>query len=70
MVLRRPSFRFNWQSRLLPCLESTLKRPDSLVAAFLKFLRQTGAGALVESSAVRNDGLAFRNPVQILVEFV
>jgi hypothetical protein len=68
--LGRPSFCLNWQSSLLPCLESTLKGPDVFVTAFLKFLRQTGARALAWSSAVRDDGPAFRNSGKVLVEFV
>jgi hypothetical protein len=42
-TLRRLSFCLNWQSSILPRTKSALKCPDVFVAAFLKFLRQTGA---------------------------
>jgi hypothetical protein len=64
------SLGLNRESGALPCLESALKSPNVLVAAFLKFLRQTGAGAFVWSSAIRHDGLVLGDLAQVLFEFV
>jgi hypothetical protein len=69
-LLGRPSFRLNRQSSLLPCLQSALKRPDVSVASFQKFLRQTGARALVWSSAIGHDGPILGNSGKVLVQFV
>src|SRR5258708_3075693 len=64
------SFGLNLETRTLPCLESGLKWPHVLVAMLLKFLRQTGARALVWSSAVGYNGPVPGNSGQALFEFV
>lgn len=57
----RLQLRFYGQSGILPRMESSLKRPDVLVTEIQKPLRQTGAGSLVRSGAIDNNGLVLRN---------
>src|ERR1035438_2689388 len=68
--LCRSWFRLNRESSLLPCLPSALKRPHVFVPALLKFLRQTGARALVWSSAVCHNRFVLRNTRKDVFEFV
>jgi hypothetical protein len=68
--LCRSWFRLNRESSLLPCLQSALKSPHVLVSTLLKFLRQTGARALVWSSAVRHDGFVLGDTGKVFFELV
>ena len=58
------------QSSVLPRVESALKRPHIFVPALLKFQRQTGARALVRSSAVRHNGFVLRDSRKNFFELV
>jgi hypothetical protein len=51
-------------------LEIRLKRIHIFVPELLKFLRQTGAGSLVWSGAVRDNRPVLGNPRQVLFEFL
>src|ERR1035441_9332373 len=68
--LCRSWFRLNWESSLLPCLQSALKSPHVFVSTLLKFLRQTGARALIWSSAVRDDWFVLGDTGKIFFELV
>jgi hypothetical protein len=68
--LCRSWFRLNRESSLLPCLQSALKSPHVLVSTLLKFLRQTGARALVWSSAVRHNGFVLGDTGKVFFELV
>jgi hypothetical protein len=68
--LCRSWFRLNWESSLLPCLQSALKSPHVFVSTLLKFLRQTGARALIWSSAVRDDWFVLGDTRKVVFEFV
>jgi hypothetical protein len=54
----------------LAMLEIRLKRIHIFVPELLKFLRQTGAGSLVWSGAVRDNRPVLGNPRQVLFEFL
>ena len=68
--LCRSWFRLNRESSLLPGLQSALKSPHVLVSTLLKFLRQTGARALVWSSAVRHNGFVLGDTGKVFFELV
>jgi hypothetical protein len=66
--LGRFGFRFHGQTRISPGIESALQGPDILIAAILKFLRQTGAGGFIRSSAINHNGLVPGNAGDVLFE--
>jgi hypothetical protein len=60
-------FRLEGQTCFSPGIEAALKGPNILVAALPQFLRQTGAGSFVRSSAVSHGWSIFWNLRQRLV---
>src|SRR6266568_6014669 len=61
---------FQRQTCLVPSIKSSFQCPNLLITVLTKLLRQTGAGILVRSSAVRDNGFVLGNLGNVLVEIV